>query len=204
MMDFARQFFRFNIAIVLAALVTLLLFYFMQYLIAVSDNGPQRLTVTRLIDARVPEFEMELFTEIAPPPPIEEPLPPSPDILTRTPVDGGFGPTTDTQVRLNDISMPGISITLSDNVMVPLIRTTANYPQRALARGIEGFVELGFTVDAEGNVVDPVVLYAEPEGMFERSALQSIRRWKYAAAVEDGSPVATTDVRQRIVFQLEK
>jgi TonB family protein len=32
----------------------------------------------------------------------------------------------------------------------PLIPTAANYPQRALARGIEGFVVLSFTVNEWG------------------------------------------------------
>ncbi len=203
MTDFARYFFRLNMSVILAALVTLLLFYFMQFLIAVSDNGSPRISVTPLIDATVPEFELELFTEITAPEPIEEPPPPIQETQTRAPNPDAFSVPVTTPVRTDDLNMPGVSITLSDNVMVPLIRTTANYPQRALQRGIEGFVELSFTVDAEGNVTDPIVLYAEPEGVFERAALQSIRRWKYAAAVENGEPVATPDVRQRIVFQME-
>ena len=89
------------------------------------------------------------------------------------------------------------------DVLIPLIRISAPYPSRALAKGIEGFIEVSFTVDELGNVIDPSILYAEPEGYFEATVLQTIRRWKYSPAVEEGQTIATHDVRQRIVFEID-
>lgn len=191
-------------SVILAALlITFLLFYFMQYLISTNNIlGPQ-LSITRIIDATVPVFESIVIEEIVPPTPVEDINPPESAELERT-LSAASGVTGLTRwIAPTAPTMNVTDIPLSSNVMIPLIRTTAAYPARALSRGIEGFVELSFTVNELGNVQYPVVIYAEPEGYFERAALQSIQRWKYSPALEKGEPVATHDVRQRIVFQID-
>lgn len=194
---------KYNSIVLAALLITFLLFYFMQYLVATSNAPGPQLSITRLIDATVPVFENTVIETIEPPAPLQELPPPEFATITRTDTDG-IGIST--SIPWTQPVAPNIGITdipLSSNIMIPLIRTTAAYPSRALTRGIEGFVELSFTVNELGNVQDPVVLYAEPEGYFERAALQSIQRWKYSAAMEKGQPVPTHDVRQRIVFQID-
>lgn len=192
-----------NTAILAALFVTFLLFYFMQFLIATNNASTAPLIVTRMIDNTVPVFENEIFEAIDPPTSLEEITPPEIDAPVR---EESAAPGVAFNTPWTPPSAPAIgvgNIPLSSNVMIPLIRTTANYPSRALANGIEGYVELSFTVNEFGNVQDPVVLYAEPDGYFERAALRSIERWRYAAAVENGEPVPTHDVRQRIVFQID-
>ena len=98
---------------------------------------------------------------------------------------------------------PQSVLPMSNNIMTPLIRTTPNYPSRALQRGLEGFVELSFTVGRFGSVINLVVITAEPEGVFDRAALQAIRRWKYSPAMNNGQTIETYDVRHRIVFQMD-
>lgn len=199
----AQRVFKIHSAVLAALIVTFLLFYFMQYLIATNNAlGPQ-LQITRIINAIVPEFENIVIEVIEPPLPLQDLEPPESYMPDREFADGvAVMPSTlwtpPTTPVMNVTAIP-----LSSNIMIPLIRTMASYPSRTLANGIEGFVELSFTVNALGNVQDPIVIYAEPEGYFERAALQSIERWKYAAAMERGEPVATHDVRQRIVFQIE-
>lgn len=199
----ARDFFKLNTAVLLAALVTFLLFYFMQYLIETESDRPQVLNVIRIVDPTVPEFKSELLTnEVRPEPIAAEDMP----IISEPSrsADLAAGPEIRiAQERLVLDSSPQGVIPMANNIMIPLIRTTANYPSRALARGIEGFVELSFTVDRFGNVADPIVLNAVPEGIFERAALQSIERWKYSPAMNNGMAVETHDVRQRIVFQID-
>lgn len=193
---------KFNTIAFFAALLTFLLFYFMQYLIATSDDIQPEIFVTKIIDGRVPEFLIKPELIIEPPEIIskDESVPPE------APIPGhvGSGISIPTPQIINEpgIENFGPSIGMADNIMIPLVRTTATYPPRALARGIEGFVELSFTVNEFGDVIDAVVTYAEPEGVFDRSALQSISRWKYAAAVKEGIAVPTYDVRQRIVYKM--
>lgn len=198
----ARDFFKLNAAILFAAIVTFLLFYFMQYLIQPDSKRPEIMDVIKLIDSTMPEFEPEVITNEMKPEPITVEELPKVTLPTRT-SSVPTGPIVSYAPEQTVIETPKESVGMfATNVMIPLIRTTANYPSRALQRGIEGYVELSFTVDGFGNVIDPLVLNAVPEGVFERSALQSISKWKYSPAVKDGQPIATYDVRQRIVFQM--
>ena len=199
----ARDFFKINTAVLLAALVTFLLFYFMQYLIETESDRPQVINVIPIADSTVPEFELELLTNEVKPEPIPMEDMPIVSEPSRSP-EIPSAPVLRIAQEPPVIDTAGQDlIPMANNIMIPLIRTTANYPSRALQRGIEGFVELSFTVDRFGSVVDPIVLNAVPEGIFERSALQAIAKWKYSPAMNNGEPVETYDVRQRIVFQMD-
>ena len=203
MPEIVHQFLKYNFVIAAGIFFTFLLFYFMQYLIAIDDDIAPRQFVIKLVDATVPEFELELIPvfekpeliEVIEAPPIENPK------IIPNPGSGGIA--TPKLGPPPGPSIPPPAPQLSPPHLIPLNRPLAPDPSPTLPIAIEGFVEITFTVNALGNVVDPVVTYAEPEGYFERVALQSIRRWKYSAAMEEGGPVPTYDVRQRIVFQIE-
>lgn len=199
----AQDFFKLNTSILLAALITFLLFYFMQYLIETESDRPQTMTVIPIIDSTVPVFVNTVLVDEARPEPI--PADEMPRVSEPSRIDDiASGPL----LRISE-EKPIIETTpqgvlpMSNNIMIPLIRTTPNYPSRALQRGLEGYVELAFTVDRFGNVVDPVVINAVPEGVFDRAALQAISRWKYSPAMNNGQAVETYDVRHRIVFQMD-
>lgn len=70
-----------------------------------------------------------------------------------------------------------------------LLAVDPRYPSSAAARGIEGFVEISFTVTALGRVEDAVVTAAEPPGVFEQAALAAIARWRYSTG-EGRGPVS--------------
>jgi protein TonB len=92
----------------------------------------------------------------------------------------------------------------SDRDVIPLVRINPDYPQRALARGLEGWVQVQFTITATGIVKEPVVVNAEPKNIFDDAALKAIARWRYNPKVESGVPVERVGVQTRIVFQLEQ
>lgn len=194
---------KYNVTFLAALIVTFLLFYFMQYLIATNGSTMKELNVIKLHDSTVPVFDNYVIEQIEPPAPLVKVTPQDIEIPARQTDANNSISYSSNWVQPATPNMDVASIPLSSNVMIPLIRTVANYPSRALARGIEGFVELSFTVNEIGNVQDPVVIYAEPEGYFERAALQSIERWKYAPAKEKGQPIPTYGVRQRIVFEID-
>lgn len=60
------------------------------------------------------------------------------------------------------------------------------YPRRAKAQDIEGWVELQLTVDPDGEVVDVAVLDAEPKQVFERAAIRAVMRWEFEPPREAG------------------
>jgi TonB family protein len=65
-----------------------------------------------------------------------------------------------------------------------------DYPRNALASGIEGAVELGYTVTAKGAVTDVKVLDSNPPGVFEKAASDAVARLRYKPVLEDGKAVA--------------
>ncbi|WP_116368656.1 energy transducer TonB [Parahaliea mediterranea] len=90
------------------------------------------------------------------------------------------------------------------STIVPVFRIAPDYPQSALRRGIEGHVDLIFDVAASGRTENIRVLAAEPEGVFERAAMQTLAKWKYKAPVQDGVPYGQRDMTTRITFRLEQ
>jgi len=102
-------------------------------------------------------------------------------------------------------AMKGMKLSAgSDRDVVPLVRIAPDYPQRALQRGLEGWVRVQFTITVTGTVKDPVVVEAEPKNIFDDAALKSIARWRYNPKVEDGAPVERVGVQTIIRFQLEQ
>lgn len=60
-----------------------------------------------------------------------------------------------------------------------LLAVNPRYPASAVSSGIDGFVEVSYTVTPLGRVEDASVTAAEPPGIFEQSALTAISRWRY-------------------------
>ncbi len=92
----------------------------------------------------------------------------------------------------------------SDRDVIPLVRINPDYPPRALSRGLEGWVQVQFTITATGTVRDPVVVNAEPKNIFDDAALKAIARWRYNPKVEGGVAVERIGVQTIIRFQLEQ
>ncbi len=76
------------------------------------------------------------------------------------------------------------------------------YPQQAARNRVEGWVEVEFTVTAEGQVEGARVLRSDPPRVFDREAVRSIERSTFRARVENGTPVNAT-LRRRIEFRLD-
>jgi TonB family protein len=77
------------------------------------------------------------------------------------------------------------------------------FPESAVSKGATGFVDIVFTVHTDGSVGDVTVSGAEPAGIFEQSALNSVRKWRYQPVLRDGQPVEQR-ARVRIRFSMEE
>lgn len=73
----------------------------------------------------------------------------------------------------------------------------AEYPPTMIRYGLDGTVKLGFWVDLEGNVKNPVVVSSNNPA-FEEPAIKALRDWKFQPATRDGKPV---EYRERIEFK---
>ena len=85
---------------------------------------------------------------------------------------------------------------------LPIVKVAPTYPPRAVARGLEGYVMVSFTVTADGSVADPTVLESSST-LFEQSALDATRKFKYKPRLENGVPVTTEGVVTRIEYVLD-
>ena len=77
------------------------------------------------------------------------------------------------------------------------------FPEVARQRGIDGWVDLQFLVGTDGAVGDIKVVGAQPAGIFEQSALDAVRRWRYQPAVRDGHNVSQR-ARVRLRFAVQR
>jgi TonB family protein len=78
-----------------------------------------------------------------------------------------------------------------------------DYPSAALAKGVEGWVNVSYMVTAEGKVTGVKVLESSPAGVFEAAAMRAVSRVRYKPPLQGGKPVAVT-TKLRIAFRLAK
>jgi len=76
------------------------------------------------------------------------------------------------------------------------------YPDAARAEGIEGQVTVRYDVSAEGTVINPQVIQAEPGGVFDQAALDAVSRWRFRPPVIDGQNVALRGRVSTLQFRL--
>ena len=99
-------------------------------------------------------------------------------------------PTGDARVALTPLNAVSSGPRLvAASELVKIVSPEPVYPQKALRRGIQGWVEIEFTVDDTGHVRDMVVAGAEPRGVFDESAKNALAKWEFRPHLVDGRPV---------------
>lgn len=197
---------RYAFSIVIGTVVTLSLLFIMQLLIV---TGKQALTDPRerhkLEFVRVKKNEnlntQDLIPEKPPKPPETPPETPPQDMDNIDPDAPSINVARPEIMANMDIGgLSGMNIAEGD--YLPIVRVAPVYPSRALSRGLEGFVDMSFTVTAAGTVKDPIVLQST-SSLFERAATRAVLKFKYKPRVVDGIPVEVSGVKTRITFELE-
>jgi protein TonB len=187
--------------------VTFGLFYLMQALISMEGRGLDDRNLGQIIEfvrlKREPELELKKRELPDKKPPPEKPPPPDMDLSNAMAEQslGGIGVGLEVDVAI--AGGPNIGATASDTDAIPIVRVAPQYPMRAAERGIQGWVELGFTISVAGTVKDPVVLASHPGSIFNKEALRAIRKWKYNPKIVNGEPVERTGLKVRLKFELE-
>lgn len=83
-----------------------------------------------------------------------------------------------------------------------LSRVDPQYPPEAMRGRQQGWVELEFTVDADGSISNVSVVASRPSRVFDRAAIRAMQEWRFDPRLENGEPVATR-MRQRFDFRLD-
>ena len=189
-------------------LVTFGLFWVMQALISMEgsglgEKGPRyNIDFVRLKrDETIQEKKRKIPEKT---PPKEQPPPPPMDLSRNLRPDQNVdGMDVGIDLGLEMDSGAGFVAAQGDSDIVPVVRVDAQYPMRAAERGIEGWVELEFTISAQGTVKDARVLRSKPKGVFDRASLRAVRKWKYNPKIQDGVAVERPGETVRLTFDLE-
>jgi len=197
---------RYAFSVAIGTVVTLSLLFVMHLLIA---SGKTALTKPRdrakLEFVRVKRNEslnVEDFTPEKPPKPPETPPETPPQDMDNMDPNAPTINIAPPSVATNmDIGGPG-GMNIAEGDYLPIVRVAPVYPARALSRGLEGYVDLSFTVTMAGTVRDPVIMFST-SSLFERAATRAVLKFKYKPRVVDGVPVDVPNVKTRISFQIE-
>ncbi len=198
---------RFMLTVGLGIVTSFALFWVMQALITVSGElkeGGGNLSVdfVRLKRDTAPEAKKRE------PPKREKPdaPPPPPQMNMAKAMNPGEAvgeivPMVDTGMELEQAT--SLSAGGADTDVVPLVRVDPEYPPRARQQGLEGWVDIEFTISPVGTVQDARVIRSQPTFVFDRAALKAVRRWRYNPKVEGGVAVARAGVKVRLRFELK-
>ncbi|MGI9273185.1 MAG: energy transducer TonB [Woeseiaceae bacterium] len=197
---------RYAFSIVIGTLVTLSLLFVMHLLILYGEDAVQKERTRHNLEfvrvKRNESLNTEDFTPEKPPKPPETPpeTPPQDmdNVDPNTPTINIAAPTVNTDANIGG---PG-GMNIAEGDYLPIVRVAPVYPARALSRGLEGHVDLSFTVTQTGTVINPIVVFST-SSLFERAATRAVLKFKYKPRVVDGVPVDVPGVKTRITFKIE-
>jgi len=78
-----------------------------------------------------------------------------------------------------------------------------SFPVSAQQRGVTGWVDVQLLVKTDGSVSDVIITGAEPVGVFEKAAVDAVKKWRYKPVERDGHAVDQR-ARLRMKFALDQ
>ena len=117
---------------------------------------------------------------------------------------GGFNANEIGEVDASLLGDMGNVVMTSDMVdVVPRakFKTVVEYPARAKAKEIEGFVTMSILINTDGKIDTVKIIESEPAGIFDKSVLRTIKKWVFEPARYKGEAVKTW-ANQTIRFEL--
>ncbi|TJY56782.1 energy transducer TonB [Sinimarinibacterium sp. CAU 1509] len=193
------------LAVVLAALVAIGLFWLMHLLIMGRNINANKGSASASIDfirlKRDSQLETKTRSKPEKPPPPKQPPPPQMKVQSQSKPD--MSPTPFNMPKMNlPTSITGgpflgnfaANDIQGDGELIPLVRIAPQYPRQALRDGIAGEVTLEITVGPDGTVKSARVKSAKPRGYFESAAVAAAYKGRFRPKVVDGTPQETTGV----------
>jgi protein TonB len=186
-------------ALSLSLLVSLGLFWLMQFMIMNNQQGFKKTDNLKMVEFVRLKRETQLQTKDRKipdkPPPKKQPPPPSMQVaqtsIAQQKIPELAMPNLDLPIQTSRFSGPvvgGLQMgkgKISTN-LIPLVRIPPRYPMRAQSRRIEGWVKIEFTITTTGTVKNAKVVESQPSSVFDRAALKAIARWKFKPKIIDG------------------
>lgn len=191
------------LAIIPAAIVTVILFVLMMSLISEEFKPQDKSDFASFeINPKVEDVKiLERETKIAEIKKIE--TPPPPPQIERQKADRPAEPISSLEGGVPEFEAPEIDrsqfqITVSDRDAQPLVRIPPIMPPRAEK---SGHCRVKFSVSPDGAPFDVETTYCT-QSLFSRPTIKSVQKWKYNPKIQDGRPVGRVGVESIIRFRL--
>ncbi len=193
-----------------AAVFTLGLFWLMQQMVAgpsTNTQVDQNSTYIDFVRLKQDSETRRKDRHKAEPPKPQKPTLPKQSVneaSTPTPQISVNMPQLDLDLSISQQSLLGdavVGMGFGDSDVIPLVRMSAQYPQRAIRQKIEGYVTARLQINAEGTVDNVEIVDAQPRGVFEREAVRALYRYKFKPKMEDGRALEQQAI-QTIEFKL--
>ena len=193
-------------SLLLGLLVTFTLLWIMQVLIATGkkalvDEGD--FNIGEFILIKREEIVNRDEDEPEKPPEVDETPPDTPpplrDSFDTSQAISISGPNANIDLDFGDSSRIG----LGEGDYLPIVRIEPQYPRRAQTRGLEGQCLMEFTVTTAGTTQDIFAVECT-SGLFERSSVRAIEKWKFKPRVSGGTPVAVPGVQTILTYEMEE
>jgi protein TonB len=203
------NFIRMLFGILIGAIVTAALFWFMQYLIETADRELNEGASGHLVDfVRLKRDESiqrrQLKPKKPPPPEAPPPQPPTPQLDSLDPnaekIAISAAPV-ETEIEMSG----GFSLGVGEGDYLPIVKVAPIYPQRALSRGIEGYCVVQYVVTKNGTIREPFVVEDQcTSSLFQRASIQAALKFKYKPRVMDGQAVEVPGVQNKFTFEIQE
>jgi periplasmic protein TonB len=165
------------------------------------DLAPSDDTVDQAEVAPTPDLQQQIEQPPPPPPPPPEPEavvtpePPPPQKVEQQP------PPTPAMVARTKGGMQREMASWQSN-LIKQLEKFKRYPNDARARGDEGTVELGFTLDRSGHVLAHQIVRSSGHSALDAEAIAMVERAQPLPPIPDSMPDAQLDLTVPIVFSL--
>lgn len=198
---------RMGIGAILGLFVTAGLFWMMQYMIETADRSLNESEMTNLVDfvrlKRDEQIERRQRKPEKPPEPEEPPPePPTPQMENLNPNAEKIAvsaPPAETDIEMTG----GFNLGVGEGDYLPIVKVAPIYPQRALARGLEGYCVVQYTVTRNGTIRDPFVVEDQcTSSMFHRASVEAALKFKYKPRVLDGEAVEVPGVQNKFTYEI--
>ncbi|HXR92540.1 MAG TPA: TonB family protein [Steroidobacteraceae bacterium] len=173
---------------------------------APTSSVPLLVPASALPDASEAPSGSAALPEPARHPPV---APPATPIASTVPASGTAGapsPAPDARQAISDAPPPPArSSSLPPTVTAEAQlthRVEAQYPEAALRSGIQGYVDVQFTITPQGTVTNVAVVHSDPGNIFDHAAVDAVSRWRYDPRVIDGRAVESRS-QARVRFKLD-
>ncbi|WP_095497365.1 energy transducer TonB [Paraferrimonas haliotis] len=204
---------RIVISLLIATIITFALFVFMASLISGGAKRAalkQGISPTIIISMELKDSETQFKhrQKLPPPKPLKSPSRPEIEVPAVT-IDPISSPTIiamsndlgrDISHRLGGLKAD--TYYHGNSHATPLVRIEPRYPIPAAREKIQGWVQLGFSIDIDGSVSDIFVVAAEPQGVFEQAAISALQKWRYQPEYSDGKAIKQKGKVVQLDFRL--